>query len=175
MFLLLLFLLVHSLLGIFRYSHPDPHKNLRKLFELSTLLTMLGPVPLLNSQLYLKWHPDGSYQLVCCYLLVSVLIPFVVGCLYSELSQRHKISYAVNSIGLINLIVLSWISFKTENLWGIGLAVSYGMKLVALPKLAERYAVAFADLYTYGLGFFEIFSVNVVIDAEFYHAELVVQ
>ncbi|XP_058443904.1 uncharacterized protein LOC131425773 [Malaya genurostris] len=175
MLLLLVFLLCHSLLGIFRYSHPDPHNNLRKLYELSVLVATVCPLPLLNTQLYLKYQLNESQLWTSSYLLASVLIPFLVGLIYSELSQRHKSDYVTTVMAIINLTVLVWISVENENVWGIGLAVSYGMKLVALPWLADRYSVSFIDLYTYGLGFFEIFAVNVVIDADMYRTELVMQ
>ncbi|XP_065090460.1 uncharacterized protein LOC135711519 [Ochlerotatus camptorhynchus] len=176
MLILLVFLLGHSLLGIFRHSHPEPQKNLRKLYDLSVLLAMVLPLPLLNTQLYLKYElGDGSHLTPCSYLLISVLVPFLAGCFYSELSQRHKGEYVVTSVAIINLTILTWISFCNENFWGIGLAMSYGMKHFALPRLADLYSVPFVDLYTYGLGFFEIFAVNVVIDADLYRTELVVQ
>ncbi|XP_039429426.1 uncharacterized protein LOC120412864 [Culex pipiens pallens] len=173
MFMLLIFLLVHSLLGIFRHSHPDPHTNLRKLYDLSALLTMLCPLPLLNTQLYLKCQPlfaSSVLPLVYGYLLVSVLVPFTAGFVYSSINQRHKSGYVTTAMNLLNLAVLTWLSCSFDNLWGLGLAVSYGMKLFALPRLAERYSVV--DLYIYGLGFFEIFAINVVIDAELYREEM---
>lgn len=168
--MLLIFLLVHSLLGIFRHSHPDPHVKLRKLYDLSALLTMLCPLPLLNTQLYLKYQPllatSSILPLVYGYLMVSVLVPLTAGFVYSSINQRHKSGYVTTAMNLVNLAVLTWISCCYENLWGLGLAVSFGMKLFALPRLAERYSVV--DLYIYGLGFFEIFAINVVIDAELY-------
>lgn len=173
MFLLLLFLLVHSLLGIFRHSHPDPQASVRKLYDLSALLTMLCPLPLLNTQLYLKYQPLASrtiLPLLYGYVLVSVLVPFSAGFIYSSINQRHKSGYVATAMNLVNLGVLTWISCNYDNLWGLGLAVSYGMKLFALPRFAERYSVV--DLYIYGLGFFEIFAINVVIDAELYRAEM---
>ncbi|XP_062701425.1 uncharacterized protein LOC115267424 [Aedes albopictus] len=176
MLMLLVFLLGHSLLGIFRHSHPDPHKNLRKIYDLSVLLAMVLPLPLLNTQLYLKYQVgDGSHLTPYSYLLISTSLPFLVGCLYSELSQRHKSQYVTTVVALVNLTVLLWISFCNENFWGIGLAVSYCMKHFTLPRLADRYNVPFVDLHTYGLGFFEIFAINVVIDADLYRTELVAQ
>lgn len=175
MLILLIFLLSHSLLGIFRYSHPEPHKNLRKLYELSALLATICPLPLLNTQLYLKYQLNESQLLIYGYLLTSVLVPFLAGSIYSELSQRHKSEYVTTAMTLINLAVLGWVSLTNENYWGIGLAVSCGMKHFTLPRLADRYSVPFVDLYTYGLGFFEIFAVNVVVDADLYRTELIVQ
>lgn len=177
MLVLLVFLLGHSLLGIFRHSHPEPHKNLRKLYDLSVLLAMVLPLPLLNTQLYLKYQlgGGGSHLTPYSYLVISALLPFLAGCLYSELSQRHKSQHVTTAVALVNLTVLLWISFCNENFWGIGLALSYGMKHFALPRLADRYSVPFVDLHTYGLGFFEIFAINVVIDADLYRTELVVQ
>lgn len=176
MLILLVFLLIHSLLGIFRHSHPEPQRNLRKLYDLSVLLAMVLPLPLLNTQLYLKYElGNGSHLAPYGYLLISVLVPFLAGCFYSELSQRHKGEYVVTAVAIINLTILTWISFYNENFWGIGLAVSYGMKHFALPRLADRYSVPFVDLYTYGLGFLEIFAVNVIIDADLYRTELVIQ
>lgn len=176
MLVLLVFLLGHSLLGIFRHSHPDPHKNLRKIYDLSVLLAMVLPLPLLNTQLYLNYQVGGGSELTSySYLLISTLLPFLTGCLYSELSQRHKSQYATTAVALVNLTVLLWISFCNENFWGIGLAVSYGMKHFILSRLADRYNVPFVDLHTYGLGFFEIFAINVVIDADLYRTELVIQ
>ncbi|XP_055642540.1 uncharacterized protein LOC129779209 isoform X2 [Toxorhynchites rutilus septentrionalis] len=175
-FVLLVFLLMHSLLGIFRFSHPEPHKNLRTLYELSALLALACPLPLLNAQLCIKYQFYGSQLVVHIFLLCSVLGPFLAGWLYSALSQRHK-SYYVSTVAVVlNLGVLAWASFNNENVWGVGLVVSYGMKHFALPWLTDRYSVPFVDLYTYGLGFFEIFAVNVVIDADlYYRTELVVQ
>lgn len=173
MFTLLLFLLVHSLLGIFRHSHPDPQASVRKLYDLSALLTMLCPLPLLNTQLYLKYQPVAAQTilpLLYGYLLVSVLVPFTAGFIYSSINQRHKSGYVTTGMNLVNLAVLTWISLGYDNLWGLGLAVSYGVKLFALPRLVERYSVV--DLYIYGLGFFEIFAINVVTDAELYRAEM---
>lgn len=174
MFTLLIFLLVHSLLGIFRHSHPDPQASVRKLYDLSGLLTMLCPLPLLNTQLYLKYQPllasTTFVPLLYGYLLVSVLVPFTAGFIYSSINQRYKSGYVTTGMNLVNLAVLTWISCGYDNLWGLGLAVSYGMKLFALPRLAERYSVV--DLYIYGLGFFEIFAVNVVTDAELYRTEM---
>lgn len=176
MLILLVFLLGHSLLGIFRHSHPDPQKKLRKLYDLSVMLAMVLPLPLLNTQLYLKYELGNETNLIpYSYLLLSVLVPFFAGCVYSDLSLRHKGEYVVTAVAIINLTVLTWISFSNENFWGIGLAISYGMKHFALPRLADRYSVPFVDLYTYGLGFFEIFAINVVIDADLYRTELVVQ
>ncbi|KAL9695026.1 hypothetical protein quinque_014311 [Culex quinquefasciatus] len=151
MFMLLIFLLVHSLLGIFRHSHPDPHANLRKLYDLSALLTMLCPLPLLNSR------NSTSNANRCLRLRFYLWSTAICG-------------YVTTAMNLLNLAVLTWLSCSFENLWGLGLAVSYGMKLFALPRLAERYSVV--DLYIYGLGFFEIFAINVVIDAELYREEM---
>ncbi|XP_055543593.1 uncharacterized protein LOC129729132 [Wyeomyia smithii] len=175
MLILLIFLLSHSLLGMFRYSHPDPPQNLRKLYELSALLATVCPLPLLNTQLYLKYQTNESQLLVYGYLLTSILVPFLAGSFYSELSQRHKSEYVTTATALVNLATLVWLSFVNENYWGIGLAVSCGMKHFSLPGLAARYSVPFVDLYTYGLGFFEIFAVNVVVDADLYRLELVIQ
>ncbi|EAT42657.1 AAEL005828-PA [Aedes aegypti] len=176
MLVLLVFLLGHSLLGIFRHSHPDPHKNLRKMYELSVMLAMILPLPLLNTQLYLKYQlGNGSHLPLYSYLSMSTFLPFLTGCLYSELSQRHKSQYVTTVVTVVNLTVLLWISAFNENYWGIGLAVSYGMKYFTLPRLADRYNVPFVDLHTYGLGFFEIFAINVIIDADLYRTELVIQ
>ncbi|XP_053698456.1 uncharacterized protein LOC128745407 [Sabethes cyaneus] len=173
--MLLIFLLSHSLLGLFRYSHPDPQKGLRKVYELSALLATVCPLPLLNIQLYLKYQPNESELLLYGYLLISVLVPVLAGLMYSELSQRHKSEYVTTAAVLVNLAALVWVSFVNENYWGIGLAVSCGMKHFTLARLADRYSVPFVDLYTYGLGFFEIFAVNVVVDADLYRTELVIQ
>uniref|UniRef100_A0A1Q3FAU8 Putative conserved plasma membrane protein n=1 Tax=Culex tarsalis TaxID=7177 RepID=A0A1Q3FAU8_CULTA len=174
MSMLLIFLLVHSLLGIFRHSHPDPHANLRKLYDLSALLTMLCPLPLLNTQLYLKYQPlftsTSFLPLVYGYLLVSILVPFTTGFIYSSINQRHKSGYVTTAMNLVSLLILTWISCSYDNLWGLGLAVSYCLKLFALPRFAERYSIV--DLYIYGLAFFEIFAINVVIDAELYRVEM---
>lgn len=175
MLILLVFLLGHSLLGIFRHSHPEPHKNLRKLYDLSALLALVCPLPLLNTQLYLKYQVSESQVPAYGYLLASVLVPFLAGCFYSELNQRHKSGYVITTMTIVNLSALVWIAFANDNFWGIGLAVSYGMKHFTLPRLADRYSVPFVDLYTYGLGFFEIFAVNVIIDSDLYRTELVVQ
>ncbi|XP_055585065.1 uncharacterized protein LOC129737922 [Uranotaenia lowii] len=176
MSILFVFLLLHSLLGIFRHSHPEPHKNLRKLYELSVLLAVVLPVPLLNVQLYYKYYlSDAVHLLVNGYLLGTVFVPFLIGFIYSELSRRHISDRATSVAAVINLIVLLWLSLGNENYWGVGLCVSYAMKHFALPQLANRYSVPFIDLYTYGLGFFEIFAVNVIIDADLYRTELVVQ
>lgn len=170
-FMLLIFLLVHSLLGIFRHSHPDPSPKLRKLYDITTLLTVSGPLPLLNTQLYLRYHSYAStLSLAYGYLVVSVSVPLMASFYYSALNHRHKSGYVSTVMSLINLAVLTWLSCSFENLWGIGLSFSYGMKLFALPRLAERYSSN--ELFIYGLGFFEIFAVNVVIDAELYRAEL---
>lgn len=171
MLILLIYILVHSLFGIFRHSHPDPKASVRKLYDHSTLLTIVCPLAFLNTTVYLKYDPSQTHlPLLYVYLTVSVLVPFTAGFIYSKIHQRHKGGYVSTAMNLINLAILTWISIEYDNIWGLGLAISHGIKLFTLPKFVKRYNVV--DLYIYGLVFFQIFAINVITDAEQYRTEI---
>ncbi|XP_058127049.1 uncharacterized protein LOC131290906 [Anopheles ziemanni] len=185
-FSLLVFLLAYALLGLVRFSHPQPSLAMRKLYERFALLARVCPLPFLNAQLFIEHHrpdrfcPDSLVPI--CHksnlgyaFLLSALVAFVAGCIYSDLSQRHLADRVATVVLLLNLSALGLVSCDTENYWGIGLAVSFGTKHFALPWLADRFCIPFVDLYTYGLIFYEIFTINVVIEAQFAAAETVVR
>uniref|UniRef100_A0A2M4BYW6 Uncharacterized protein n=1 Tax=Anopheles marajoara TaxID=58244 RepID=A0A2M4BYW6_9DIPT len=187
---MLLFLLAHSLVGILRFAHPQPHQRLRQLYERSLLLSKVCGLPLLNTQLYL-YHLQSSgvegfgvtgpashtllrYAFGYGFLL-SAAIAFLVGCAFSELAQRHLVDHVATAMLLINGVALCGIATITLNYWAIGLVLSSVGKHFVLHRLVERFSVPFIDLHTYGLIFYEIFAVNAVLHLQYYPRSLVIQ
>uniref|UniRef100_A0A182LZJ5 Uncharacterized protein n=1 Tax=Anopheles culicifacies TaxID=139723 RepID=A0A182LZJ5_9DIPT len=169
-------LMAYSMLGIVRFSHPQPGVMLRFLYDHTGLLAKVCPLPFLNAQLYLQ--PDQTlhcfgdsfvqpFQNALGYtFLLSALAAYGVCNVFSDLNRRHIGEYVSTGVLLVNAIGLSMVSCATENYWAMGLVVSYVSKHFLLPVLAERYRMPHALLYTYGLSFYEIFAVNAVIDVQ---------
>uniref|UniRef100_A0A182J0M6 Uncharacterized protein n=2 Tax=Anopheles atroparvus TaxID=41427 RepID=A0A182J0M6_ANOAO len=186
-FSLMVFLLVYGLFGLVRFSHPQPSLAMRKLYERFVLLARVCPLPFLNAQLLFDHHQSDRYCPAprlgtLCHngslgyvLLASALVAFVAGCVYSELSQRHIADHVATGVLLLNLLALGLLACDTDNYWGVGLAVSFGTKHFALPWLADQFCIPFVDLYTFGLIFYEIFTVNVLLDAQFSNTNTLVK
>uniref|UniRef100_A0A182Q1B0 Uncharacterized protein n=1 Tax=Anopheles farauti TaxID=69004 RepID=A0A182Q1B0_9DIPT len=166
-------LLAYSVLGIVRYSHPQPGNVLRLLYDQLALLTKVCPLPVLNAQLYLQ-QVDQLGHLV--YLgperglgyafLLLALIAYAVCNIFSDLNRRHIGERVATGVLLLNALGLGVISGTTGNYWASGLVVSFVSKHFLLPVLAERYQIPHALLYTYGLSFYEVFGVNAVAEAQ---------
>uniref|UniRef100_A0A182VV59 Uncharacterized protein n=1 Tax=Anopheles minimus TaxID=112268 RepID=A0A182VV59_9DIPT len=169
-------LMAYSMLGIVRYSHPQPGKVLRFLYDHTALLAKVCPLPFLNAHLYLQ-----SEQTLNCFgdsfmqpfqnelgytFLLSALVAYGLCNVFSDLSRRHIGEYVSTGVLLLNAFGLCLVSCATDNYWAMGLVVSCVSKHFLLPVLAERYRMPHALLYTYGLNFYEIFAVNAVIDSQ---------
>lgn len=169
-------LMAYSMLGIIRFSHPQPGKLLRLLYDHTSLLAKVCPLPFLNAQLYLQpeqtlhgigesymqpYHNGLGYT-----FLLSAVVAYVVCNIFSELNRRHIGEHVSTGVLLLNAIGLSLVACSSDNFWAMGLVVSCVSKHFLLPVLAERYRMPHALLYTYGLSFYEIFAVNAVIDVQ---------
>ncbi|XP_053663882.1 uncharacterized protein LOC128713041 [Anopheles marshallii] len=169
-------LMAYSILGIIRFSHPQPGKMLRIVYDHITLLAKVCPLPSLNAQLYLlpdqplHGFGDSSMRLFQHGLgytfLLSALVAYALCNVFSDLSRRHIGEYVATGVLLLNAVGLSLVSCSSDNYWAMGLVVSCVSKHFLLPVLAERYRMPHALLYTYGLSFYEIFAVNAVIDVQ---------
>ncbi|XP_035893822.1 uncharacterized protein LOC118503981 [Anopheles stephensi] len=170
-------LMAYSMLGIIRFSHPQPGKLLRFLYDHTALLAKVCPLPFLNAQLYLAQpaqtlHEFGEsfvqpYQNGLGYaFLLSAVVAYVVCNIFSDLSRRHIGEHVATGVLLLNAVGLSLVACSSDNFWAMGLVVSCVSKHFLLPVLAERYRMPHALLYTYGLSFYEIFAVNAVIDVQ---------
>ncbi|XP_049278685.1 uncharacterized protein LOC125761501 [Anopheles funestus] len=163
-------LMAYSMLGIIRFSHPQPGKMLRFLYEHIALLAKVCPLPFLNAQLYLQPDQPLFKQLFQNGLgytfLLSALVAYVLCNIFSDLNRRHIGEYVSTAVLLLNAVGLTLVSCSSENFWAMGLVVSFVSKHFLLPLLAERYRMPHALLYTYGLSFYEIFAVNAVIDVQ---------
>uniref|UniRef100_A0A182PC09 Uncharacterized protein n=1 Tax=Anopheles epiroticus TaxID=199890 RepID=A0A182PC09_9DIPT len=160
-------LLVYSALGIVRFSHPQPGKLLRTLYEQAALVARVCPLPLLNVQLY--HEPEQSHNFALPYrhalgyaLLLSALVAYAACNVFGDLSRRHYGEHVATGVLLVNAAGLSLVACSGDNYWAAGLVVSFVSKHFLLPVLAERYRIPSALLYTYGLSFYEIFAVNAV-------------
>uniref|UniRef100_A0A182KGM4 Uncharacterized protein n=1 Tax=Anopheles christyi TaxID=43041 RepID=A0A182KGM4_9DIPT len=167
--LMLWCLLTYSVLGIVRFSHPQPGKLLRMLYDQAALLAKVCPLPLLNTQLYLEPEPTLHfalpYRTVLGYAFpLSALVAYGVCNALRDLNRRHLGEYTATGVLLVNAAGLSLVACSTDNYWAMGLVVSFVSKHFLLPVLAERYRIPSALLYTYGLSFYEIFAVNAVAD-----------
>ncbi|XP_050072356.1 uncharacterized protein LOC126560436 [Anopheles maculipalpis] len=169
-------LMAYSMLGIIRFSHPQPGKLLRFMYDHTSLLAKVCSLPFLNAQLYLQ--PEQSlyvfsesymqpYQYSLGYtLLLSAMVAYVACNIFSDLNRRHISEHVETGVLLLNAVGLSLAACSSENYWAMGLVVSCVLKHFLLPVLAERYRMPHALLYTYGLCFYEIFVVNAVIDIQ---------
>ncbi|XP_052861671.1 uncharacterized protein LOC128268582 [Anopheles cruzii] len=173
--LMLMLLLAYCLLGILRFTHPQPHPILRKMYDRCALLVKVCSLPFLNIQLFPQQQPSGfhvsvltNHHYLTTAFLGSALIAFLVGCVFSELSKRHLADYVATGMLLFNAVALAIISTLTTNYWGIGIVLSSVTKHFTLQRLADHFSVPFIDLYTYGLIFYEIFTVNAVIHSHHY-------
>uniref|UniRef100_A0A8W7Q004 Uncharacterized protein n=2 Tax=Anopheles coluzzii TaxID=1518534 RepID=A0A8W7Q004_ANOCL len=167
--LMLWCLLAYSALGIVRYSHPQPGKALRLLYDQAALVARVGPLPLLNAQLYLEPEqtlgPALPYRTALGYALpLTALVAYGVCNVLRDLNRRHIGEHTATGVLLLNAAGLTLVASSTDNYWALGLVVSYVSKHFLLPVLAERYRIPPALLYTYGLCFYEIFAVNAVAD-----------
>uniref|UniRef100_A0A182NC38 Uncharacterized protein n=1 Tax=Anopheles dirus TaxID=7168 RepID=A0A182NC38_9DIPT len=172
-YILLWCLLAYSVLGIVRFSHPQPGSALRLLYDQLALVTKVCPLPFLNAQLYLQqleqlgnlFFPGTERGLGYAFLLMA-LGAFVVCNVFRDLNRRHIGEHVATGVLLLNALGLGVVAGATGNYWASGLVVSFVSKHFLLPVLAERYQIPHALLYTYGLSFYEIFVVNAVADAQ---------
>lgn len=154
---IVVFVLLHGAFGIIRFTHPYvvSWREFRAVFEFSTLLAKSLPLPFVNAELLFEYeHCD---QLAYLFLITSIL-PII----FHFLAHKH-LHTILNVIVITNICSLLYIGIKTENYWATGLGALYTMNHFILDPISDRYNVPRVDIFTIGLLFSIIFTVNCLI------------
>ncbi|XP_053678822.1 uncharacterized protein LOC128729191 [Anopheles nili] len=178
-------LMLYSLLGMIRFSHPYPHQMLRAMYDRAALIARVCPLPILTAQLYLTPHPSAYifsndqslyvyYNSLAYTFFMSAIVAYIAYSFFTELNQRHIANRILTGVLMLNAMGLSLIGCQTGNYWASGLVVSFMSKHFMLPILAERYRLPYALLYTYGLIFYEVFAVNAMLDAHASYSKVII-
>lgn len=165
---LYLFLILHGLLGIIRFGHPQlANTSLRSIYEISFNLVRIVPVPLVSIQAlqtFSKSTPDGSalYRILNHEYLLFFLIFTVILTLLNELYRGYAIIKLV--VLLSNIGILFSIGLSSESYWTMFMAVLVIMNNFCLDMLSRRYSISLIEIFLVGLCFFAVFALNSLID-----------
>lgn len=146
------YLLGHGVLGLIRYSNPYINRQIRSTYDRSTFLTRFAPVAIFNSQIYLNaGQPKEFVYWGAATVFIPILTSFISG---------NFNNHIINLLNMGHILSLGFISMNSENYWIFGLVSLNLINFFGLEKLADRYDVPKVDLFTVGLCFFTIFTIN---------------
>lgn len=147
------FMIGHSLLGVLRFTHPSVSDCIMKTYNTTTLLAQTLPLLLVTTQLCVNVRLFLKYIYI---QLIFALLPTVC-----DLSNQHRYrDYSLNTIVLVNALLLGYTGIYTEKFWSTGLAVLSVLNHFSVKLLCGRYNVPRTDLLIVGLAFFTVFAVN---------------
>lgn len=147
------YLLGHGILGVIRYSNPYINRQIRTTYDRSMFLTRFAPIAIFNSQIYL--NAGQSKELVYWGAAITTFIPILTSFISGNFNN-----HIIKLLNFGHILSLGYISMNSENYWIFGLVALSLLNFFGLEKLADRYEVPKVDLFTVGLCFFTIFTVN---------------
>lgn len=137
----------------FVLGNPLHGQNVEKPYKLTQILLTLFYLPLIVTDTWLR----NGYKQEIAYAHAAVsLIPFV-----QYLVAKIKLNI-LDVIIALNVMSLIYISFVTENYFGITAAMSYAINHFVLAKERDLFNVPAEDVYNYGLCFFAYFSLRTI-------------
>lgn len=163
LFILFMFIMLHSVIGILNFSQPNLYKSsnhhkpkaIQNLFNISFYI-MRSELPLefLNYEFYTKYEVN-KYILYA--IIVSTLITFVFKSLRNNL-------YVVYILALGNIILLGYLGISIGNYWTVGLTFLSLINYLLVERLVRTYYLVKTELITIGFCFFNIFAVNSLLE-----------
>ncbi|KAG5667831.1 hypothetical protein PVAND_015800 [Polypedilum vanderplanki] len=148
---ILIYSLVHFILGLIIYSNPIASNKLVLIYDKSTNLSSCLYIPLVNIQL-LTHHNVHLYYLTQLIVFTSLFIALLT------LAGRQW-QLLLNTFILAQCILLIYLSFShdDENFWLHSLAILACLNYFVIPKLVERYSVPRQELLSVSLIFQNFF------------------
>ncbi|OXU28918.1 hypothetical protein TSAR_006807 [Trichomalopsis sarcophagae] len=148
-------LLVHSILGIFRYGGSSTTKRFRNFYELFTSIIEVVPFAFFTTEVLLKYRVREELRFL---LLALALSPSVIELSSSRIKDRSKLSKFTNIIFGLQSAALIIVCLLNDNYGGLSLAASFAVSRYFSEDFCDHYEVPYADLSQYSLGFVEIFA-----------------
>lgn len=147
------FMIGHSLLGVLRYTHPSVSECIMRTYHITTLLAQTLPLLLVTTQLCI------NVRLFLKYIYVQIL--FALLPTVCDLSNQHRYrDLTLNTIVMLNAVLLSYTGIYAEKFWSTGLAVLSVLNHFSVKHICGWYNVPRTDLVIVGLAFFTVFAVN---------------
>lgn len=174
-------LLIHSILGIFRFGkkssivfitqlllnspsflfsgNPSTSKHLRGLYTIFSKISNTVPFGLVVTEI-LNWNKTSEQ--ITLTLLILTIFPIVYESRSKERTRRHLTDVSVG----LNICALIYVSIMNENYSAVSLVLSYLFTHFFLEDVSDKYDVPHRDLLQYSLCFMEIFSVLTLRDLQ---------
>uniref|UniRef100_A0A1B0DA65 Uncharacterized protein n=1 Tax=Phlebotomus papatasi TaxID=29031 RepID=A0A1B0DA65_PHLPP len=149
------FMLVHGIVGVFRFGHPNLVVYLRSVYVITFNANRIMPVALLTTQLYQRVN-NSLWAII---QVSSTGIP-ILDVIFTP-GGHDTVKFLIL---LGNIMSLMYFGFMADNYWALGLALLCVINCFVIDKLAENFSVPLIDLFTVGLCFFNIFAFNSLIE-----------
>ncbi|GAB0086602.1 hypothetical protein DMENIID0001_006960 [Sergentomyia squamirostris] len=148
-------MLVHGLVGIFRFGHPNLVVYLRSVYSITFNINRIMPVALITTQLYQRVN-NSLWAII---QVSSTGIP-ILDVIFAN-GGHDTVKFLIL---LGNIMSLMYFGVMADNYWALGLALLCILNCFVLDKLAENFTVPLIDLFTVGLCFFCFFSYNSLVE-----------
>ncbi|XP_011495809.1 PREDICTED: uncharacterized protein LOC105360568 [Ceratosolen solmsi marchali] len=148
-------LLVHSILGIFRFGGPGITKRFRNFYELFSSVIEVVPFAFFTTEVLLKYCVREEFRFL---LLAFGLLPTVIELSSTRIKDRSKLQNFTNFVLFLQMISLILVCLFNDNYGGLSLGASLAVARYISEDFCDHYEVPYVDLSQYSLSFVEIFA-----------------
>ncbi|XP_056645465.1 uncharacterized protein LOC130450835 [Diorhabda sublineata] len=152
------FILINSLLGVWRWGNPSYGSNTDNMYRITTLIQDLFALPFIVSTIWIQYGYTNEIA------LGNMIIPLVPLVIYFSNKNRISSDFA-DVITIVNCGALSFLSYTYENYFGMSASLSYIVNHFWIKKNTENYFdVPTQVLLNYATCFFAYFGLKAILN-----------